>query len=132
MKCALNLFVVLALVGLAFSYTFYVPVEKDWRTGRPYVYYGGRKHYLTDDPEGSHIVFLKNNCVIDLNLEKSSRDPYRDGSAICKSQFGPAGDAAWMNYVDARLLQSPVPHTHHTLSTRPTSEHGGFSAKTVR
>ncbi|CDI98421.1 expressed conserved protein [Echinococcus multilocularis] len=103
MKCALSLPLVLVLVGFASAYTFLVPVEKSWRTGRLYVYYEGRKYYLTDDPTKRLIVFLVNDCIVTLNLEKSRRERYRNGDAICRNQFEQYGDDAWKSYVDEPL-----------------------------
>uniref|UniRef100_A0A915EV72 Uncharacterized protein n=1 Tax=Echinococcus canadensis TaxID=519352 RepID=A0A915EV72_9CEST len=120
MKCALSLPLVLALVEFASAYTFLVPVEKSWRiyylclliAGRLYVYYEGRRYYLTDDPTKRLIVFLVNDCIVTLNLEKSRRERYQYAETSLGSMETMLGKATLMN-----VSESMVDLTNHKLST---------------
>ncbi|KAM3173701.1 hypothetical protein ACTXT7_012036 [Hymenolepis weldensis] len=78
-------------------------VLKNPETGEEYVEYEGEIFYLTDGPWDVETSFIKNDCVVRMQLSKSILGPQRKGSALCKADYEKFGATDWKEFSEEQL-----------------------------
>ncbi|VUZ53283.1 unnamed protein product [Hymenolepis diminuta] len=104
MKYTLYLLILaLIFIKLVSCFTFVLDVLKNPETGEEYVDYEGEIFYLTDGPWDEETAFIKNECVVRMQLSKSIPGPQRKGSALCKADYEKFGATNWKEFSEEQV-----------------------------